>query len=123
MILTKRKTTPEELYKDVPHYELIQKDGEVCIPSIFMFTGRQPEYYSFLHVCDAFNCTVHLQNEGITITPGDDDMRRKLKEMLYFQMATCPEMVEQYLRFLLNRDKMTWEAVKGQHEPLLSDKN
>lgn len=104
----------------MPHYDLIQKDGAVNIPSIFMFTGGQTEYYTFLHACDAFNCTVHLQNEGITIKPGDDDIRRKLKEMLYFQMAACPEMVEQYLRFALNRDKMAWETAKGQHEPILT---
>lgn len=117
--MAKHKIPLEEKYKDVPHCELIQKDGVVNIPSIFMFTGLQTEYYPFLYACDAFNCTVHLQNDGITIKPGDDDMVMKLKEMLYFQMAARPEMVEQYLRFLLNRDKMTWEAVKGQHEPIL----
>lgn len=117
--MAKRKIPLEEKYKDVPHYELIKKDGVVIIPSIFMFTGGQMEYYPFLKACSDFNCTVHLQNEGITITPGEDDTVRRIKEMMYFQMAACPEMVEQYLSFLLNSDKMSWDAVQGQHEAIL----
>lgn len=111
--VARHKTPLEEMYKDVPHYELIQKDGVVNIPSIFMFTGGQQEYYSFLKACSDFNCTVNLQNEGISIAPNDDDPVRLIKEMIYFQMLTSPEMVGQYLRFMLNRDKMTWESVIG----------
>lgn len=114
--VARHKTSLEEKYKDVPHYELIQKDGVVNIPSIFMFTGGMTEYYSFLKACSAFNCTVNLQNEGISIAPNDDDPVRLIKEMIYFQMLTSPEMVEQYLRFLLNKDKMTWESVAGQRD-------
>ena len=114
--VARHKTPLEEKYKDVPHYELIQKDGVVNIPSIFMFTGGMTEYYSFLKACGAFNCTVNLQNEGISIAPNDDDPARLIKEMIYFQMLTSPEMVEQYLRFMLNRDKMTWESVTGQRD-------
>ena len=111
--VARHKTPLEEMYKDVPHYELIQKDGVVNIPSIFMFTGGMTEYYSFLKACRDFNCTVNLQNEEISIAPNDDDPVRLIKEMIYFQMATRPEMAEQYLRFMLNRDKMSWESVTG----------
>ena len=111
--VARHKTPLEEMYKDVPHYELIQKDGVVNIPSIFMFTGGMTEYYSFLKACGDFNCTVNLQNEGISIAPNDDDPTRLIKEMIYFQMASSPKLVEQYLRFMLNRDKMTWESVTG----------
>ena len=111
--VARHKTPLEEKYKDVPHYELIQKDGVVNIPSIFMFSGGMTEYYSFLKACSDFNCTVNLQNEEISIAPNDDDPVRLIKEMIYFQMASSPELVEQHLRFMLNRDKMTWESVTG----------
>ena len=111
--VARHKTPLEEKYKDVPHYELIQKDGVANIPSIFMFSGGMTEYYPFLKACSDFNCTVNLQNEGISIAPNDDDPARLIKEMIYFQVATSPELVEQYLRFMLNRDKMTWESVTG----------
>lgn len=119
--MAKCKIPLEEKYKDVPHYELIKKDGVVIIPSIFMFTGGQMEYYPFLKACSDFNCTVHLQNEGITIMPGEDDTVRRIKEMLYFQMAACPDMVEQYIRFALHKEEMVWEEAKGVHEPILKE--
>lgn len=103
-----KEKTEEEKYKDVPHYELIVKDGEITIPSIFMFSECHTEYYLFIHACSELNCTVHLENEGLTIKPGDDDMVRRVKELSYFQMAQCPKMVEHYLRYLLNQDKMKW---------------
>lgn len=109
----------EERYKSIPHVELIEKDGSVTIPSIFMFRDGTEEYYSFLRVCRAYNCTVHFENENMTVPPTEGDIARNMKEMMYFQMASCPEMVEQYLRFLLNSDKMSWDAVEGQHEAIL----
>lgn len=120
--MAKRKIPLEELYKDVPHFELIVKDGNIEIPSIFMFSGGMTEYYAFLQACREFNCTVYFKNEDMKINPTkESDTPRNIKEMLYFQMAVCPNMVEQYLRFLLNRDKMTWDMVQGQHEPILKD--
>lgn len=119
--MAKYKIPLEEKYKDVPHFELIKKDGVVNIPSIFMFTGGQTEYYPFLKACSDFNCTVHLTNEGIIIPPNEDDTVRCIKEMMYFQMMQCPQIVEQYIRFMLHRDEMSWDAVQGVHEPILTE--
>lgn len=110
-----------ERYKSVPHFNVIVRDGTVEIPSIFMFEGGETEYYPFLQACQKMNCTVHLVNEGITIVPGENDMMRRVKEMLYFQMARSPEMVTQYLNYALCGKRMTWDAVPGQHEPILKE--
>lgn len=118
--MAKHKIPLEELYKDVPHFELIVKDGRIEIPSIFMFSEGMTKYYAFLQACKEFNCTVYLKNENMTVTPDmESNIPRNIKEMLYFQMAACPEMVEQYLRFLLNSGKMSWDLVQGQHEAVL----
>lgn len=108
-------------YESVPHFGAIVKDGTVEIPSIFMFEGGETEYYPFLHACREMNCTVHLINENIMIAPGEDDMMRRVKEMLYFQMARSPEMVKQYLDYVLDRKRMSWDAVQHHHEPILKE--
>lgn len=110
-----------ERYKSVPHFNVIVRDGTVEIPSIFMFEGGETEYYPFLQACQKMNCTVHLVNEGITIVPGENDMMRRVKEMLYFQMARSPEMVKQYLDYVLDRKRMSWDAVQHHHEPILKE--
>lgn len=107
-----------ERYKSVPHFDAIVKDGTVEIPSIFMFESGETEYYPFLQACRKMNCTVHLANEDITIAPGEDDMMRRIKEMLYFQMARSPEMVKQYLDYVLERKRMSWDSVQRQHNPI-----
>lgn len=108
----KKKMTLEEKYKDVPHFEIIKKDGYIEIPSIFMFQEGQSEYYPFLQACKEYNCTVRLVNEDITIKPDDEDMIRKVKEMLYFQMMQSPEIVENYIRYLLYKSSVSWDNVK-----------
>lgn len=119
--MAKKKTEAEliEFYKGVPHFDLIVKDGYIEIPSIFMFKECQMEYYPFLQACKEFNCTVRLANEDMTISPDDDDTIRHIKEMFYFQMVQCPQMVEQYIKYLLNKESMTWGNVQGVHEPIL----
>ena len=69
------------------------------------------EYYPFLRACEAYNCTVHLANENITIKPHDDDLIRHVKEAIYFQIAETPQIVEQYIKYLLNKESMSWDSM------------
>ena len=84
-----------------------------------MFDGCE-EYFAFLHVCRTKNCIVHLKNENITINPNETDVARSVSEILYFGMAQYPQMIEQYLRYLINRQDMTWENVKNPNAPTVA---
>lgn len=108
------RETEEQLtkrYGNVPHFSLIVRDGNIEIPSIFMFEGGRMEYYPFLRACEAYNCTVHLANENITIKPHDDDLIRHVKEAIYFQIAETPQIVEQYIKYLLNKESTSWDSM------------
>lgn len=112
-----------EQYKEIPHSEFIEKDGEIVIPSIFMFSRGQADYFPFMQACRKLNCTVYFANENFTVSPTDESTETRVREMIYFQMAQLPDLVEQYLSFLLHSKDMKWEDVKGQHEPILIPDN
>ena len=91
------------------HLELIEKDGEVRIPSIFMF-----EYYdevcAFVDQARKQNCTVVFENERETISPeiSESDVRYKL--LKYSAIIINREVGNAYLRYLGDIDKMNWDS-------------
>lgn len=111
--------TKYERYKDVPHFNLIEENKPVVIPSIFMFTSHE-ELYPFLAACQAFNSTVFFENERM-IVPPHADMMTELKVMCYVNVACCREIGDAYVRYLGNLAKMNW--VQGEHEPILTEVN
>ena len=98
----------------VPHDEVIKKDGTVVIPSIFMFEGGAKECYPFLKKCEDNNCTVRFKNEDLTIYPDGQDTVVSMKLIIYLAIAERRAFGNDFIRYLGNMDKMSWEAVSTQ---------
>lgn len=96
----------------VPHDEIIIENGTISIPSIFMFNGGADELFPFLHKCREKKCTVRFLNEDITVKP-DGDSYQNVILSIYVTIAAEPKMAHQYIRYLLNLDKMSWDEVKS----------
>lgn len=109
----------KERFSEVPHYELIQENEIIHIPSVFMFKGGHIELFSFLAACREMNCTVVFDNEEITIGLKDEILQDFVLS-IYAHIAESPKIANDYMRYLANLDKMNW--VKGVHEPILTEK-
>lgn len=107
--------TKYERYKNVPHFDWIEENKSIVIPSIFMFQNNE-EIYPFLEACRAYNCTVFFENEKLIVPPKADTVTR-IKLMAYANVASCREIGDAYVRYLGNLAKMQW--VDGEHEPIL----
>ena len=95
-----------EKYKHIPHFESIQENTTIHIPSLFMFQSNE-ELYPFLHVCKEYNCTVIFDNENLIIEPTNDVMT-SLKLFSYTTVMNCREIGDAYIRYLGNLAKMQW---------------
>ena len=109
--------TKYEKYKGVAHFDLIEENKPVIIPSIFMFTNND-ELYPFLAACKAYNCTVFFENEKLIIRPNEDFMT-KFELFCYTVVMNSRKIGDDYIRYLGNLAQMNW--VKGEHEPILKD--
>lgn len=97
---------------ELPHGNIIVPNGEIIIPSIFMFNGAD-DLYPFLYGCKKSNCKVSFENEGIDVLPDDDSTDTMLKLLCYITIMNCRKVGDDYIRYLANLDKMKW------HEPIL----
>ena len=93
------------------YLELIVKDGEVTIPSIFMF-GHYDEVVTFVKTARQQNCAVVFENERVTITPEMSDSHANFKLLNYASIIINHEIGNAYVRYLGSPDKMGWEKVK-----------
>lgn len=84
-------------YSDVPHFNLIRENETIEIDSVFQFKGGYPEMHSFLNACQDLNCTVHFDNEDLTVSPGEN----RLMVNTYAAMAVDPRMMENYMIYLM----------------------
>lgn len=91
------------------HLELIVKDGTVTIPSIFMFEDWV-DIDPFLNHARKMNCTVIFENENIKVAPNDNHTS-SAKIGIYRTVIAEREIVNAYLRYLGNIDKMSWDKV------------
>lgn len=94
---------------DIYHLNLIMQNGEVKIPSIFMFENSRV-YTKFLECARHMNCVVVFENENLVVDHSSDYYRFKL--YAYEQMLDNRDIGNAYLRYLGNIDKMNWDAVK-----------
>lgn len=109
----KQKITRNDRLKDVPHFNIIVENGTIHIPSIFMFEGGCIELFSFLHACRETNCTVIFDNENLTVVPDEVEWAQNLMLSMYAHIAESPTIAEDYMRYLLNLDKMDWRACRN----------
>lgn len=93
------------------HAELIVKNGTVRIPSIFMFEDWI-DIDSFLTHARKVNCTVIFENEKIEVVPNDNEPSAKIG--IYKTIVAHKEIVNAYLRYLGNIDKMSWDNARGE---------
>lgn len=103
------------MYKNVPHFDLIEENKPVVIPSIFMFNSNE-ELYPFLAACREYNCKVFFENEKLIVSP-KDGIETTIKLFAYTTVMSCREVGDAYVRYLGNLAKMQW--VEGEHEPIL----
>lgn len=92
-------------YSAIEHSEMIVRNGETHIPSVFIFKGVD-KLFAFLYACEAENCTAVFENEDIRYCPHADNATTDLKLTVYMAMASNPEIPGAYMRYLLNRDEM-----------------
>lgn len=93
------------------HLELIEKNGTVKIPSIFMFENNR-NLTDFLDRSREANCTVIFENENIKVLPNVDDGVAGSILAMYKPMIDNRGVGNAYLRYLGNIDKMRWDKVK-----------
>ena len=101
----------QDKYKNIPHGELIVENGSITIPSIFMFDSIT-EMKNFVHSCRMLKCTVHFENEDMTVTPNDDGVI-DTRLTSYGCVINFPKSAEDYIKYLFRKDDMTWDNVKG----------
>ena len=82
--------------KDVPHFDLIEENKPVVIPSIFMFTSND-ELYPFLAACEEYNSTVFFENEQLIIPP-KSDINKTLEVFCYAAVVSCRKIGDAYVR-------------------------
>lgn len=99
--------TKYEMYKDFPHFDLIEENKEITIPSLFMFKNND-ELCPFLAACDAYNCTVFFENENLTISP-KEKWETKFELFCYTVVMNCRKIGDDYCRYLGNLAKKEWE--------------
>lgn len=102
--------TKYERYKDFPHFDLIEENKPIVIPSIFMFTSND-ELYPFLAACKEYNCKVFFENEKLIVSP-EDDINNTLEVFSYTVVMNCREIGDAYVRYLANLSKMKWTEVR-----------
>lgn len=97
----------QDKYRNVPHGELIVENGNITIPSIFMFT-TSTEMQSFLHSCKMLNCTVYFENESMKVAPGEHDGHLSARLGTYGFVINFPKAAEDYIKYLCHKDDMIW---------------
>ena len=102
----------QERYENTPHFDLIVKNGRITIPSIFMFGKDTSGLFLFVSACRELNCTLCFENEGLTFNPTEHDSIMNMKLSCYIGIMSKPEFVENYIKYLLHKDDMTWDSVK-----------
>ena len=107
--------TRYEMYKDVPHFNLIEENKPIIIPSIFMFANNE-ELYPFLAACKAYNCKVFFDNEKLIVSP-TDDFKATFELFCYTVVMNCRKIGDDYVRYLCTLAQSKW--VQGEHEPIL----
>ncbi len=106
----------QERYSTVPHIDLIEKDGDITIPSIFMFGKDTGGLFLFIDCCREMNCTLHFKNEGLHFNPTEYDSDTNMRLTCYMGIMARPKLAEDYIRYLVHQNEMVWENVKQQEE-------
>ena len=104
----------QERYSTVPHIELIKENGNITIPSIFMFGKDTTGLFLFVSSCRDMNCTLHFENEGLHFNPKEFDSDMNVKLTCYMGIMAHPEYAENYIKYLFHKGNMTWDKVKGE---------
>lgn len=94
------------------HTELIVKNGVVRIPSIFMFENYE-ELTVFLNRARESICIVIFENEEIVVDPNRDNFEWRTKLLIYSNIIGNREIVNAYLRYLGDIDRMSWDNARG----------
>ena len=100
-----KKKTMSEHYGDDPKFSLIRENETVHIPSVYDLELKTPEFFIFLGIAREQNCTVVFDYEGWTVSPEEKDVFMEMKITIYLALAEHPEMVKDYLNYLLRKQE------------------
>lgn len=106
----------KEKYEDVPHVDIIEENGKITIPSVFMFTEGNGELFRFLEVCREAKCNVRFENENVTVLWDQRDLTVNLMLTIYMTIMEKPAIAMDYFNFLTNQKNMLWENVIKEQE-------
>ena len=96
----------QDKYKNIPHGELIVENGNITIPTIFIF-ATSTEMQNFLHSCKMLNCTVYFENECMKVAPGEHEGIMSARLCVYGMVINFPKAVEDYVKYLFHKDNMS----------------
>lgn len=98
------KPSIRERFKDVSHFDQIVENGTTHIDSVFVFK-RPDDLFPFMYACQVMNSTVVFKNENLIYPPDKLDAlsecARNIDLTIYCTIAEHPEIVQQYLSYLL----------------------
>ena len=103
----------QERYRTVPHVDLIVKDGDITIPSIFTFGKDTSGLFLFISCCRDMNCTLHFKNENLHFNPTEYDSGTNMKLSCYMGIMAQPKFAEDYIKYLFNKDDMSWDKINN----------
>lgn len=82
---------------------IIVKNGNITIESIFLMSDGYPQISAFLQECHVQNCTVHFHNEDITVAPGDlADTGVRAMLSTYGMLIVYPKAARDFVNFAFN---------------------
>ena len=99
-------------YSTVPHSDLIVENGNITIPSLFMFGKDTSGLFLFITSCREKNCTLTFENEGLTFNPTEYDSDTNMILSCYLGIMARPKLAFNYMRYLSELNEMTWDNVK-----------
>lgn len=97
----KQRTKLLEKYQDMPYLDIISSQNEIKIASLFQFSEGVAQIHQFVRACAAFGCTVHFENENITVTPEDDLSRTTTTLSVYGLLAVNGQLKSDFMSYLV----------------------
>ena len=91
----------------IRYKELIVPCGHITLRSLYQFKDSA-DVYAFLHCCVKECCSVHFQNEDISIDRDGKMSVPSIAISMYMHLKENPKIVEAYLGYLVKSNSGSW---------------
>ena len=89
------------------HGDLIIPNGHVILRSMYQFADTE-EVYAFLYCCKKECCSVHFQNEDVSMDREGNMNVPSIAVSMYMHLKENPKIVEAYLSYLVKSNSGSW---------------